>query len=150
MLVFFPHSATAEENSHLTKHWSFEAPTRHDGPPVKDTTWGSNAVDSFILARIEEAGLTPNPQAAPNSLIRRLSFDLTGLPPSPAEVARFEKACNADPFAATEASVDRLLASPHFGERWAGLWLDTPRTRPTLSGRILNFSIPTPTSIATG
>ena len=127
VLVLFPYSASAEDNSPLTEHWSFEAPTRHDCPPVKDRTWASNAVDSFILARIEEAGLTPNPQAAPHSLIRRLSFDLTGLPPSPAEVARFEKACGVDTFAATEESVDRMLGSPHFGERWAGLWLDVAR-----------------------
>ena len=123
----FPHSAVAEADPPLTEHWSFVAPTRHKGPPVKDTTWGSNAVDSFILARIEEAGLRPNQQAAPHSLIRRLSFDLTGLPPSPAEVARFEEAFRDDPFAATVESVDRLLASGHFGERWARLWLDVAR-----------------------
>ena len=127
LVLLFPYSTTADENSPLTEHWSFEAPIRHDFPPVKDRTWGSNAVDSFILARIEEAGLTPNPQAAPHSLIRRLNFDLTGLPPSPAEVAKFEKACDADPFAATEELVDQLLASPHFGERWARLWLDVAR-----------------------
>ena len=64
VLVLFPHFAIAEENSPVTEHWSFESPTRHDVPPVKDTTWGSNAVDSFILARIEAAGLTSTPGSA--------------------------------------------------------------------------------------
>ena len=110
-----------------SEHWAFQRPARHEPPAVKDPSWGINAVDAFILARVEAAGLTPNPPAAPHHLIRRVSFDLTGLPPRPEDVASFEREFLADGDEATEALVDRLLASPHFGERWARLWLDVAR-----------------------
>jgi hypothetical protein len=127
VLVLLPQISSGDEKPSKSEHWSFQDPVNHDPPAVKDSTWSTRAIDPFILARIEEAGLTPNPSAAPQRLIRRLSFDLTGLPPSPEDVAEFEAAFGADSNHATEAMVDRMLASPHFGERWARLWLDVAR-----------------------
>ncbi len=84
-------------------------------------------IDGFITARLAEAGLALNPPADPRALIRRMSYDVIGLPPSPAEVEAFAAAHRASPRGATEALVDRLLASPHYGERWGRHWLDVVR-----------------------
>jgi hypothetical protein len=106
------------------KHWSLLAPKRPPVPVVKAADWPLNAVDHFILARLEQERLTPAPEADRRTLIRRLSFDLIGLPPTPAEVDAFL----ADPAPdAYERLVDRLLASPHYGERMALFWLDLVR-----------------------
>jgi hypothetical protein len=105
-------------------HWAFEPPRRPPLPRVKDQTWQRNSIDLFVLARLEREGLRPAPEADRVTLLRRLSFDLTGLPPTPEEVDRFL----ADPAPdAYERVVDRLLASPHYGERWARAWLDAAR-----------------------
>ena len=80
-----------------------------------------------MLARLDRENLQPSPEAPAAEWLRRASFDLTGLPPSPEELAAFESAYAADPDAAREAAVDRLLASPRFGERWAAMWLDLAR-----------------------
>jgi hypothetical protein len=106
------------------QHWSFVKPVRPLLPVVRDTTWGRNPIDLFVLAKLEAAGLKPAPEADRRTLVRRLSFDLTGLPPTPAEVSAFLTDPSADAY---EKLVDRLLASPHYGERWAQHWLDVVR-----------------------
>src|SRR5262249_30660909 len=88
---------------------------------VRDTSWVRTPIDAFVLARLEREGLTPSPPADRRTLIRRLGFDLTGLPPSPAEVEQFIQDGSDDAY---ERLVDRLLASPRYGERWARHWLD--------------------------
>jgi len=113
------HPATPHPDDH-----PFTRPTRHDPPAVAGADWPAQPLDSFILARLESAGLSPSPLADPVALIRRVTFDLTGLPPTPDQVAAFL----ADPSpTAYESLVDHLLASPHFGERWAGPWLNAAR-----------------------
>ena len=100
-------------------HWAFELPRRHAVPEVSDAEWGCADLDAFILRDMEEAGLNPNPRADRRTLVRRLCFDLTGLPPSAAGIADGESDM--------DAVVERLLASPQFGVRWARLWLDIAR-----------------------
>jgi len=107
-----------------SEHWAFRAPVRPPLPPVANAAWVRNAIDRYILARLEKEGLAPSRQADRVTLIRRLSLDLTGLLPTPKEVDNF-LADNSDQ--AYEKLVERLLASPHFGERWARLWLDVAR-----------------------
>ena len=107
-----------------TKHWAFQGLVAHDPPPVKDVSWPASPIDHFILARLEAAGLSPALSADRTTLLRRLSFDLGGLPPTPAEVQAFQAD---DSPQAIERVVDRLLSSPHFGERWARHWLDLVR-----------------------
>ena len=106
------------------RHWSFVAPVRTSLPKVKNTGWPKNAIDYFVLARLEEEGLSPSPEADRATLIRRVSFDLTGLPPTPEEVDDFlnDKSPNA-----YEKVVDRLLGSSRYGERMAFEWLDAAR-----------------------
>lgn len=105
-------------------HWSFVPPVRPPLPPVKDAAWPRNAVDYFILNKIEERGLTPAPEADKVTLLRRVTYDLTGLPPTPEEVDAFLADTSPDAY---EKVVDRLLASPHYGERMAIPWLDAAR-----------------------
>lgn len=106
------------------KPWAYQSPARSPLPAVKNAAWVRNAVDAFILARLEAKGLSPSPAADPAVLIRRLSFDLTGLPPTPEEVAAFVNDPSPDTY---EKLVDRLLASPRYGEHWAMYWLDLVR-----------------------
>ena len=107
-----------------TTHWSFIAPKRGDLPSVRDRAWIRNPIDAFILAKLESEGLAPSPEADRHTLIRRLSLDLIGLPPSPEEVAAFVGDNRPDAY---ERLVDRLLASPHYGEKSARQWLDLAR-----------------------
>jgi hypothetical protein len=104
-------------------HWSFIPAPAVAPPSVRNAKWARNPVDAFILARLEKEGLRPSPEADPVTLIRRISFDLLGLPPSVEEIDEFLK----DPASGYEKAVDRLLASPHYGERMALLWLDLVR-----------------------
>ena len=107
-----------------SKHWAFEPPQRAALPAVKNTKWPRNEIDRFILARLELEGLQPSLEADKVTLLRRVSLDLTGLPPSQLELAAFLK----DPSpAAYESAVDRMLASPRYGERMAWDWLDAAR-----------------------
>jgi mono/diheme cytochrome c family protein len=106
------------------KHWAYVKPVRPDVPLVKDAAWCRNAIDNFILQRLEKEGLKPSPEADKKTLIRRVYLDLTGLPPSPQEVDQFVQDQSPDAY---EKVVDRLLASPHYGERWARQWLDLSR-----------------------
>ena len=103
-------------------HWSFLAPHQPPLPTVKHKHWARNPIDMFILAKLESQGLTPAPEADRDILLRRVSFDLAGLPPSPEQLRSWSR--HTDPLA---AAVDELLASPHFGERMAADWLDLAR-----------------------
>ena len=112
------------QGAKIEKHWSFVKPVKHDPPKVHDDKWVRNAIDQFILARLEREGLKPSPEANRATLIRRLGLDLIGLPPTPEEVDAFVNDASPDAY---EKLVDRLLASPHYGERWARRWLDLAR-----------------------
>jgi hypothetical protein len=138
------------------EHWSFQVPAAHPLPAVKRKDWPRQPVDRFILARLEQAGLTPSPEADPRTLIRRVTLDLTGLPPTPEEVAAFVQECQQEALSVKHQAlsvkkgratgtrnpqleakgstpdayrrvVDRLLASPRFGERMASMWLPLAR-----------------------
>ena len=113
-----------DEGANYKEHWSFAAPKRPELPPVSNAGWARNDIDRFILARLDKEKLKPSPEADHATLLRRVSFDLTGLPPTPAEVAAFETDRSADAY---EKQVDRLLKSPHYGERMAMQWLDLAR-----------------------
>ncbi len=105
-------------------HWSYAPPKRPELPAVSNRAWPKNAIDNFILARLDKEGLKPSPETDRATLLRRVTFDLTGLPPTPAEVAEFiaDKTPNA-----YEKRVDKLLHSPHYGERMTMQWLDLAR-----------------------
>jgi mono/diheme cytochrome c family protein len=105
-------------------HWAFQPPIRPDLPQIKNREWLRNPIDRFVLARLERENITPSPEADRATLIRRLSLDLIGLPPKPEEVDAFVNDPNPDAY---EALVDKLLSSPHFGERWGRHWLDLAR-----------------------
>jgi len=106
------------------QHWAYVAPVRPEVPAVADEAWPRNAIDRFVLARLEAEGLAPAPEADRATLLRRLSLDLVGLPPTPEELAAFLADEREDAY---ERQVERLLDSPHFGERWGRHWLDLAR-----------------------
>jgi mono/diheme cytochrome c family protein len=120
----WPGAEAGDADTQLETHWSYVKPKRPALPAVRNAGWVRNAIDAFVLARLEKEGLAPAKRASKETLLRRLSLDLTGLPPTPAEVDAFlaDTAENA-----YEKVVDRLLASPHYGERWARPWLDWAR-----------------------
>ncbi|MBI1319475.1 MAG: DUF1553 domain-containing protein [Candidatus Hydrogenedens sp.] len=113
-----------EQGAPWEQHWAFVPPVQPALPEVSDAAWCRNEIDRFILQRIDEAGLRPNPEASKETLVRRLSLDLTGLPPTPAEVDAFVADERPEAY---EALVDRLLASPHYGENMAFPWLNAAR-----------------------
>ncbi|MBI3668077.1 MAG: DUF1549 domain-containing protein, partial [Acidobacteria bacterium] len=119
----WPEEAGAEAAA-VQKHWAFVPPKRPPLPPVRYTAWPANAIDKFVLARLEKESLAPSPEADRVTLLRRLSLDLIGLPPTIEEVDAFlnDKRQNA-----YEKQAERLLASPHYGERWGRHWLDAAR-----------------------
>ncbi len=102
-------------------HWAYRPLAAPRVPAVKDPGWVRNPIDAFVLARLESQGWGPSPPADRRSLIRRVTFDLTGLPPTPDEIDTFLADASPDAY---EKVVDRLLASPHYGERWARHWMD--------------------------
>lgn len=104
--------------------WSFQRLADAGPPSVRNTKWVRNPIDAFIKAGLEESSLTPAPEADRRTLIRRLTFDFLGLPPTPEEIEAFEADDSPEAY---EKLVDRLLASPHFGERWGRHWLDVAR-----------------------
>jgi hypothetical protein len=120
-----PRHASAEKTAAF-KHgdWPFKPPQRPAVPAVADSTWAKNSIDAFILARLEAQSIRPNAPADKRTLLRRVTFDLTGLPPTPAEIGEFLKDDSPQAYAKV---VDRLLASPRYGERWAQHWLDVVR-----------------------
>ena len=113
-----------EQGARWDQHWAFVAPARPSLPAVKDRKWARTPIDRFVLARIEAAGLTPNLEADRRALIRRVSLDLTGLPPRPEDVEAFVADTSTDAY---EKVVARLLSSPHYGEHRARYWLDAAR-----------------------
>jgi len=117
-------STWIKEGGKYAAHWSYVKPVRPTPPNVKDASWPRNEIDQFLLARLEREGLRPSVEADKYALVRRLSIDLTGLPPTIAEVDAFVN--DQDP-KAYEKLVDRLLAKPAFGEHWAQMWLDLAR-----------------------
>ncbi len=113
-----------EEGAEWSEHWAFVPPVKPTPPEVESAEWVRNPIDNFIAAKLETMGLSPTPEASRRTLIRRLSLDLTGLPPTPDDVDDFLADTSPEAY---ERLVDRLLASPHYGERMAWPWLDAAR-----------------------
>ena len=120
----WPDSLSAAATQPVTNHWAFKVPVRPKLSAVKSKTWVRTPVDNFVLARLEKEKLKPSPEADRVTLLRRLSLDLIGLPPTIAEVDGFLADKSPDAY---EKQVQRLLASPHYGERWGRHWLDAAR-----------------------
>jgi len=118
--------------------WAFQAPGKHSPPKVKDPSWPKKEIDFFVLAELEQRRLQPARQASRRALLRRATFDLTGLPPTPEEMDAFLKD---ESMAAFAKVVDRLLRSPHYGERWGRYWLDVARYA---DDQALAFTTPSP------
>lgn len=125
-----------QQGAEWKEHWAYSAPVMQELPPVKDTAWVRNPIDRFILAKLEATGLHPAPEADRRTLLRRLSLDLTGLPPDPAEVEAFVE--DKDP-KSYEKQIDRLMASSHWGEHRARYWLDAARYGDTHGIHIDNY-----------
>src|SRR5262249_30026895 len=126
--ALWPRSEAVKQTARFTPEqkafWAFQSVKDSRAPTVKNPAWLSSPVDNFILAKLEETGLTPSARAEKRTLIRRVTFDLTGLPPTPQEVEAFLADNSPGAFAKV---VERLLASPHYGERWGRHWLDVVR-----------------------
>jgi hypothetical protein len=116
--------AKLADTSRPSEHWAFKPIKMPALPAVKNARWAQSPVDQFIVQKLESRGITPNPSADKRTLIRRATYDLIGLPPSPQEVDEFIKDNSAEAFSKV---VDRLLNSPHYGERWGRYWLDVAR-----------------------
>ncbi len=125
-----------DEGAEWETHWAFQTPVRPAPPAINNPAWLRNEIDQFVLARLESEGLAPSPEADKNTLVRRVSFDLTGLPPTPEQVAAF---VNDDSEEAYEKVVDSLLESEHYGERMAIEWLDLARYADTQGYHIDNL-----------
>ena len=135
-----PGVLSKQEFQARARYWSFQ-PLKKVAPPAVTAAhagWARNPIDCFILAALDRHNLVPAPEAGKRTLIRRLFFDLTGLPPQPEDVETF---LNDQGFDAYEKLVDRLLASPHYGERWARHWLDLVRYAET-AGHEFDYEIP--------
>jgi hypothetical protein len=120
----WPDDAPAVAAKSQSQHWAFQPVKRAEPPKVKNTKWVANPIDAFVLARLEQEKIKPSPEADRYTLVRRLSLDLLGLPPTVEEVEAFVNDKSPDAY---EKVVDRILASPHFGERWGRHWLDMAR-----------------------
>ena len=118
------------QGAQYEKHWSFISPVKPEPPEIavaQDSASATHPIDKFIVARLSVAGLAASPQADPVTLLRRVSLDLTGLPPSLVEIDEFVASSNQDPNQAYQSLIDRLLQSPAYGERWGRWWLDQAR-----------------------
>ncbi len=127
-----PHEAALikqwiKEGAEWNNHWSFEKPTRHEAPKITNPNWPKNAIDPFILAKLDEKTLEPSPPASSARLLRRLHLDTSGYPPSLAQLDSFETAYAENPDQAVAEVVDHLLKQDSFGEKWASQWLDVAR-----------------------
>lgn len=122
-------------------HWAFEPPQAPEVPTPQDSNWLENEVDRFVKSAMESQDLAPNPRTDARHLIRRLHFDLVGLPPSPSQIREFEQAAQKDWDAAVTNLIEQLLDSPRFGERWGRHWLDVARFAES-SGHERNFTYP--------
>jgi hypothetical protein len=127
----------ASQGAQSQRHWAFQQ-VRPVAPPVDPSGWSESPVDRFVAARRRAAGLGPAPRADKRTLIRRLTFDLIGLPPHPAEIVAFEGDNAPDAFGRL---VERLLASPHYGERWGRFWMDVVRYADT-AGDNADYPVP--------
>jgi hypothetical protein len=125
-----------EQGAPWQEHWAFRAPVAPKPPAVRQAAWPRNPIDRFILARLEAQGLAPAPAALRRTLLRRVALDLTGLPPTPAEIDVYLKDTSAGAY---EAMIDRYLASPHYGEHRARYWLDAARYGDTHGVHIDNY-----------
>ena len=123
-------SAWIREGAQWKKHWAYEPTTSPTVPTVNDRLWNSNPIDAFILSSLQQAGLSPNKPAGRRVLIRRVYYDLTGLPPNKDEVDAFLRDNSPDAY---NKLIERLLDSPHYGERWGRHWLDLVRFAETNS-----------------
>jgi hypothetical protein len=127
IFIFYPQQGHSKKQSSAAEprsYWAFRPPVRPPVQEVKYKAWIRNPIDSFILAGLEEKGLAPTPRADKQTLLRRVTFDLTGMPPTPEEINAFLNDNSPDAY---RKVVKRLLASPHYGERWAQHWLDVAR-----------------------
>jgi mono/diheme cytochrome c family protein len=124
------------------EHWAWQSIQRPAVPPVQNATWIANPIDSFILQKLEANGLQPAAPASPRVLLRRLSLDLIGLPPTPAQLQEFEEAVAVNRQAAVDAAIDRLLAQPQYGERWGRFWLDVARYSDGFGGFLDGAALP--------
>src|SRR5688572_7066291 len=121
--------ANAAEPPAPGQHWAFVKPSRPAIPQVRNAAWPRNAIDYFVLARLEKERIAPSPEADLVTLIRRLHLDLTGLPPAPDRLKAELRTFGVPPLGGpgSEDLIERLLASPHYGERWGRWWLDAAR-----------------------
>lgn len=125
-----------------TQHWSWKPIQKPPLPEVNGTRWASNEIDHFVLAGLEASGLTPAPPVDPRTLIRRIFFDLIGLPPSPETIQAFVTAAENNRPSALSTLVDELLDSPHYGERWGRHWLDVARYSDGFGGFLDGAALP--------
>jgi mono/diheme cytochrome c family protein len=125
-----------EQGAIWREHWALKAPVKAALPAVRNAAWIRNPIDRFVLAKLEAAGLDPAPQADRRTLIRRVALDMTGLPPSPADLERFTNDLKPGAY---ERMVDRYLASPHYGEHRARYWLDAARYGDTHGIHVDNY-----------
>lgn len=123
------------------KFWSFQSPQIKPAPTASNAAWTKSEIDRYILAALDDKAMTPAPDASPETLVRRLFFDLIGLPPSPASQKKFLEHWQADPNQAVESIVSKLLASPQFGESWGRHWLDVARYAES-TGKETNMAFP--------
>ncbi len=119
--------AWIDEGAHWRGHWAYEKPVDPAVPTVADPQWARSSLDNFVLTRLQREGIVPAPDAKAERWLRRVTLDVTGLPPKPNERAAFLADAESRGEAAYEAVVDRLLQSPAYGERWASVWLDQVR-----------------------
>jgi len=123
-----------------SEHWAFQPISTPEPPSLDDKSWCKSPIDHFVLSELEANGLQPSPSADPRTLIRRIRFDLVGLPPSIDEVRAFEEAYRSNPNQAVSDYVEKLLASNHYAERWARHWLDVARYSDGFGGFLDNAS----------
>ncbi len=125
-----------EQGAPWKEHWAFKPPVKQEPPSVREVSWVKTPIDRFILARLEKQGLTPAPAADRRTLIRRVALDLTGLPPTPAEIEAYLKDLTPGSY---ERMVDHFLASPHYGEQRGRYWLDAARYADTHGIHVDNY-----------
>jgi hypothetical protein len=128
-----------EQGAEYQEHWAFLAPQRAELPKVKNESWVSNEIDSFTLASMEKSGLSPNPQLPSHRLLRRIHFDVTGLPPTPKEIDAFAASYQKDELSAVNSVLDTLFSTPGYGEQQGRLWLDAARYADTHGIHIDNY-----------
>ncbi|MDF1811327.1 MAG: PSD1 and planctomycete cytochrome C domain-containing protein [Verrucomicrobiales bacterium] len=121
--------------------WSFQKPKNPPVPEVEKPDWANNVIDYYILAKLEEKSMAPAVDASPETLVRRLYFDLIGLPPTPEQQVQFQKSWAENPHSALQSEVEKLLASPGYGERWGRHWLDVARYAES-TGKETNMTYP--------